>query len=275
MLKEYNLDGKVAIVTGAGRGIGKGIALTLAEAGSNIVAAARTAKEINALADEVHKLGRECLPIPTDITKFDEIKNMVEKTINKFGKIDILVNNAGSNKASKPLLPLPGFKLPPGVDIPGFYEPWSLEEWREIMEMDLDTIFMCTREVGAHMLKQKSGHIINIASSWAFSGSGSEMNIPYCTAKAAVVRFTESLAREWAKYNITINAIGPGLVQTELVQKMIFDNEETKQRYLKRIPSRKFGTPRDIGLLAVYLGSEASSWLTGQVIYINGGETIA
>jgi NAD(P)-dependent dehydrogenase (short-subunit alcohol dehydrogenase family) len=275
MLKEYDLDGKVAVVTGAGRGIGKGIALTLAEAGANIVALARTTTEINALADEVRKMGKECLPIQTDVTKLEEVQRMVTETIAKFGKIDILVNNAGSNKASRPLIPLPDFKLPPNLNIPGFYEPWSLDEWREIMNMDLDTIFMCTAAVGMHMIKQKSGSIINIASSWAFSGSGSEMNVPYCTAKAAVVRFTESLAREWAKYNVTINAIGPGLVQTELVQKMIFDNEETKQRYLKRIPSRKFGTTRDVGLLAVYLASQASSWLTGQVIYINGGETIA
>jgi 3-oxoacyl-[acyl-carrier protein] reductase len=275
MLKEYDLSGQVAIVTGAGRGIGKGMALTFAEAGANIVAVARTASQISEVADEVRKLGKQSLAIQTDITKPDEVQKMVKETIDKFGKIDILVNNAGSNKASKPLIPLPDFKLPPNLDIPGFYEPWSLDDWREIMNMDLDTIFMCTQAVGQHMIRQKSGHIINIASSWAFSGDGSEMNVPYCTAKAAVVRFTESLAREWAKYNITINAIGPGLVQTELVQKMIFDNEEVKQRYLKRIPSRKFGTIRDVGLLGVYLASSASSWLTGQVIYINGGETIA
>ena len=275
MLEEYNLDGKVAIVTGAGRGIGKGIALTLAEAGANIVAAARTATQINKLADEVKQMGRECLPVPTDVTDYDQVQNLINKTIDKFGKIDILVNNAGSNKASKPLITLPGFKLPPGIEIPGFYEPWTLEEWREITTMDLDSIFICTQLAGVQMLKQKSGKIINIASSWAYEGAGSEMNVPYCSAKAAVVRFTSSLAREWAKYNVNINAIGPGLVQTEMVQEMIFNNEETKQRYLKRIPSRKFGTPRDIGLLSVYLGSDASNWLTGQVIYINGGETIA
>jgi len=275
MFKEFSLEGKVAIVTGAGRGIGKGIALTLAEAGADIVAVARTSAEINKLADEVHQLGQKCLPIPTDVTKLNEVQRMVKGTIDKFGKIDVLVNNAGSAKASKPLIPLPDLRLPANIDIPGFYTPWSLEEWREIMTIDLDAVFLCTQAVGYHMIKQKNGSIINISASWAYGGSGSELNVPYCTAKAAVVRFTEALAREWAKYNVNINSIGPGLVQTELAQKMIFDNEEIKKRYLKRIPLRKFGTPREIGLLALYLASSASSWMTGQVIYINGGETIA
>lgn len=274
MLKEYSLEGKVAIVTGAGRGIGKGIALTLAEAGADIVAADIATDDINKLAYEVEQLGRRYLPITTDVTKVNEVQRMVDGTISEFGKIDVLVNNVGVRGADKALIPLPDVH-PPRADISNFYTPWSVEEWRDLMNIDLDSIFLCTRAVGIHMIKQRSGRIINIASSYAFSGRGSDLNVPYCAAKAAVVRFTEALAKEWAEYNVNINAIGPGLVQTELSQKLIIDNEEIKQKYLGRIPQRRFGTPRDIGLLAVYLASSASSWMTGQVIYINGGETIA
>ena len=124
------------------------------------------------------------------------------------------------------------------------------------------------------MVKQNSGKIVNIASSWAFSGMGSDLNVPYCTAKAAVVRFTEALAYEWAQHNINVNAIAPGLIHTELSQQIMLDHEKIKEKYLRRIPLGRLGTTREIGLLTVYLASPAANWITGQVIYINGGETI-
>ena len=275
MLKEYSLEGKVAIVTGAGRGIGKGIVLTLAEAGADIAAAARTVDEINKVADEVRQLGRRCLSIPTDVTKVDQVQRMVDGAISEFGKIDILVNNAGGSRSAKPIIPLPDFRLPKDIETPDFYTPWSLEEWRDIMNLDLDAIFLCTKAVGNYMMKQRSGKIINIASAYAAIGSGSDFNVAYCTAKAAVVRFTGALAREWARYNINVNCIGPGLVQTPAAEKAVLAKERIKQAALRAIPLRRIGTPRDIALLAVYLASDASSWMTGQTIYCDGGHTIA
>ena len=273
MLKEFSLEGKIAVITGAAKGIGKGIALTMAEAGADIVGADLDTEGINKLAPEIKRLGREYLPVTTDVSQAGDVQNMVDKTISRFGKLDILVNCAGVRGLDKPIIPLPDVR-PPRADIPDFYSPWSMDEWREVFNIDLDSVFLCTRAVGPHLINQKSGRIINIASSWAFSGMGSDLNVPYCTAKAAVARFTEALAFEWAKYNVNINAIGPGLVHTELSQQLIIEHEDIKQKYHERIPQGRLGTPREIGLLAVYLASSASNWMTGQVIYLNGGETI-
>ncbi|MFC1945664.1 SDR family NAD(P)-dependent oxidoreductase [Chloroflexota bacterium] len=275
MLREFSLKDRVAIVTGAGRGIGKGIALTMAEAGADISAVDINTGEIKALADQIGKLGRKCLPVTADISRDDDVQEMIDKTIARFGRVDILVNNAGIRGADKALIPLPDLPLSPRDGVTDFNTPWSLEEWRGLMNVDLDGIFLCTRAAGLHFVKQRSGRIINIASSYAAGGRGSELNVPYCTAKAAVVRFTQALAKEWGPYHVNINAIGPGLVQTELSQELIMAKEEIREKYLARVPQQRFGKPRDIGLLAVYLAAPASSWMTGQIIYINGGETIA
>jgi NAD(P)-dependent dehydrogenase (short-subunit alcohol dehydrogenase family) len=273
-LKDFSLDGKTAVVTGAGQGIGKGIALTMAEAGANIVAVDINANSIFSLAPEVRQWGKRYLPIEADVTHAEDVQKMADRAISEFGKIDTLVNNVGIRGVIKALIPLPDVSPSPD-GVTGFSSPWNMEEWHEVMNTDLDSVFLCTKTIGPHMIEQKDGRIINIVSSWAFSGSGSDLNVPFCSAKAAIVRFTEALACEWAKYGVNINAIGPGLVQTETSQEFITNHEDTYRKYLNRIPQGKFGTTRDVGLLAVYLASSASSWMTGQVIYINGGETIA
>ncbi len=265
MLKEFSLEGKVAIVTGAGRGIGRGIVLALAEAGADIVAVARTENEINEVAREVKKMGRRGLAVPTDITKEDQVQRMVEKTISEFGKIDILVNNAGAITAVMPLVPLPHLG-----DL--FPKAMSEEEWRSDFDVDLIGTFLCTRAVGPYLIKQRSGKIINITSSLAIRGF--DYNAPYCASKAAKTRFTQTLAREWARYNINVNAIGPGLTHTSMTDQYIFSNEKVREKHLGKIPLRRAGTPRDIGLLTVYLASDASNWMTGQSLYIDGGESI-
>ncbi len=273
MLDEFKLDGKTAVVTGAAKGIGKGIAVALAEAGADIIAADVDTGGINRLADEIRQMGRRYLPLTIDVRDRTSVQEMIAGTIAHFKSLDILVNCAGYRGTDKPLIPLEDVQ-PPRDDIGDFFTPWSLEEWRDLMKIDLDSIFLCTRAAGEYMVKQKSGKIINIASSWAFSGMGSWLNVPYCTAKAAVVRFTSALAYEWAKYNVNINAIAPGLIDTELTQKIVLEHDSMKGKYFPRIPQGRLGTPREIGLLAVYLASPASDWMTGQVIYINGGETI-
>jgi NAD(P)-dependent dehydrogenase (short-subunit alcohol dehydrogenase family) len=265
MLKEYSLEGKVAIVTGAGRGIGKGIALALAEAGADIVAVSRTERDINEVAKEIKQLGRRCLPVPTDITKEDQVQRMVERAISEFGRIDILVNNAAAVTAVKPLIPLPHL----GNSFP---DVMGEEEWRSGFNVDLHGAFLCTRAVGPYLIKQQSGKIINITSSHAITGF--EYNAAYCASKAAKMRFTQTLAKEWARYNINVNAIGPGLTHTSMTDQYIFAKEKLRERLVNRIPLRRAGTPRDIGLLTVYLASDASNWMTGQSLYIDGGETI-
>jgi NAD(P)-dependent dehydrogenase (short-subunit alcohol dehydrogenase family) len=265
MLKEYSLEGKVAIVTGAGRGIGKGIALALAEACADIVAVARTEQEINEVAKEIREMGRKSLSNPTDITKEDQVQKMVERTISKFGKIDILVNNAAAIAAVMPLVPLPHL----GNSFPNVM---SEEGWRSDFDVDLIGTFLCTRAVGPYLIQQKSGKIINITSTHAIVGF--DYNAAYCASKAAKMRFTQTLAKEWARYNINVNAIGPGLVHTPMTDEYVFSKEKIRERHLSHIPLRRAGTPRDIGLLAVYLASDASNWMTGQSLYIDGGLTI-
>lgn len=267
--KEFNLEGRVALVTGAGRGLGKGIASTLAEAGADIVAVARTASQIEETAGEVRKLGRKCLPIPTDVIKADQVERMVEKAIAEFGKINILVNNVGRSRP-KPLVPL-GHKTIYSDLVPGFDNPMTEEEWREDFDINLTSAFLVTRAVGPHMIRQGKGKIINISSNQ--STKAVLFHVSYGSAKAALNMFTKGLAIEWARYKINVNAIGSGLAYTDL-GKIFIDNEKLREPTMRMIPLRRLTEPRDIGLLAVYLASDASDNMTGQVIYCDGGQVI-
>jgi NAD(P)-dependent dehydrogenase (short-subunit alcohol dehydrogenase family) len=267
-MKEFRLNGKVAIVTGAGRGIGKAIALTLAEAGADIVAAARTQREIEETAAEVGQLGKTCLAIPTDITKSSDIQQMVEATIEKFGRIDILVSQAGRAGAHKPLVPLPDYHPAWAKMIPDFLTPVSEEMWHQVLDTNLTSMFLCARSVGPHMISQNKGKIINMSSFVGFKAYPNQL--AYSTSKAAVSMFTRCLAVEWARYKINVNAIGPGYVHTPMTEPLI-KNEAAKERLLRSVPLNRFGEPREVGLLVVYLASEASDYLTGQTIYLDGG----
>ena len=268
MLKEYNLAGKVAIVTGAGRGIGKGIALTLAEAGADVTVAARTVEQIEGTAEEIRKLGRRALVVPTDVIKKDQVENVVEQTVSEFGKIDILVNNAGI-PILKPISFVPGMKLEGWQTADSWDTPLTEEEWHLVLNTNLTSAFIFAQAVGPHMLKQKKGKIINTSSNSA------DLAPPYfsayCVSKAGLSMFTRCLATEWAPYNICVNAVGPGSVLTELSAPVLNDPER-KKVILERIPMARMGETRDIGLLVVYLASEASNWVTGQTFYIDGGQ---
>ena len=166
MLKEYNLAGKVAIVTGAGRGIGKGIALTLAEAGADVTVAARTVEQIEGTAEEIRKLGRRALAVPTDVTKKDQIENVVEQTVSEFGKIDILVNNAGI-PILKPISYVSGMKLEGWQTADSWDTPLTEEEWLLVLNTNLTSAFLFAQAVGPHMLRQNMGKIINSSSNSA------------------------------------------------------------------------------------------------------------
>ena len=269
MLKEFDLKGKVAIVTGGGRGIGRAICLVLAEAGVDVVIVARTCSEIEETANDVRSYGRRAVAIPCDVTKAKEINNMVKRTISEFGKIDILVNTAGAG-IRKPLVPLPGFqpKWAEKEPVRDFYAPISEEEWRYMIDVNVTSIFLVTRTVGPHMIHQKKGKIINITS--VVGEKGFPYHTLYTSTKAAVNMFTRSLALEWARYNINVNAVGPGYVLTSLTERG-FEDEEIKKQALRSVPLGRFCEPREVGLLVLYLSSSASDYITGQTIYIDGG----
>jgi 2-deoxy-D-gluconate 3-dehydrogenase len=259
MLEEFNLMGRVAMVTGASRGIGKAIALALAEAGADIVGLDKD-QNINQTAQEVQKLGRRALAILADVTKTKQVQKAVDEAMSEYGKIDVLVNNAGTAFVNRPIVALP--------DLP--FTPVTEDEWYRLMDLNLHSMYFFARAVGQHMIEKKSGKIINISSSFAMRGFN--YNITYCTSKAAVSRLTQVLAMEWAKYNINVNCIAPGMVRTDLTAPLL-QNEKISQRFISRIPLQRVGEPRDIALLAVYLASSASDWMTGQNIYLDGGET--
>ncbi len=265
MLKEFSLEGKTALITGAGRGIGRSIAEAFAESGADVVAAARTVADIEGTAEEVRARGRKCLPIPTDVSKEDQVENMVEKALAEFGRIDILVNNAGVD-LTKPLLPIPGLKIPlsPGVE----ETPVSLEEWRWLMDVNLSSVFLCSRAVGPHMIERKKGKIINITSGQAVRAT--PYMITYSTSKAAVAMFTRCLAQEWGIHGININALAPGMVNTDLANDY-FSDEAVLKKFLRTIPLKRIAQPREVALLAVYLASEASDFMTGQQLVLDGG----
>ena len=273
VLVEFSLEGKTAIVTGASRGIGQAISLTMAEAGADIVAVARTASDLEETASGVRQLGRDCLTVPTDVTITEQVDDMVAKAIAKFGKVDILVNNAGYSVEAPVVVTgqetsglIPGLKLN--------YQPYSEESWRMLVNVNLSAAFRCSRAVGPHMVKQKSGKIINI-SSFCSVISGI-YDIPYAAAKQGINQLTRVLALELGPHHINVNAIGPGsnvtairwLCRPHLTREQV---NEVLDRIPETIPLGRHGEVREMGLLAVYLASPASDYMTGQVIYLDGG----
>lgn len=268
MLEEYSLEGKVAIVTGAGRGIGKAIALTLAEAGADITVAARTVEQIERTAEEIRKMGRRALAVPTDVTRREQVASAVEQAVSQFGRIDILVNNAGV-PILKPISFVPGMKLEGWQTADSWDTPLTEEEWHLVLNTNLTSAFLFAQAVGPHMLKQKKGKIINTSS------NSTDLAPPYfsayCVSKAGLSMFTRCLATEWAPYNICVNAVGPGSVLTEL-SAPVLDDPERRDFILRAIPMGRMGETREVALLVVYLASAASDWVTGQTFYIDGGQ---
>lgn len=269
-LRDFYLEGKVAIVTGAGRGIGRAIALALAEAGATVAVAARSRQEIEETAQKVRHQGGRALAIPTDVTRASEVERLVAQTVAEWGRIDVLVNNAGMD-IPKPLAPLPDLRTRLSQLLPGFDQGLSEEDWNKVLSTNLTSHFLCCRAVAPYLIQQRSGKIIGITSMLGFKGSSYE--IPYCTSKAAVVNFTRGLALEWARYNITVNAIAPGYLHTQLSD-FFWSDEKFHELGLRSIPLGRLGQPREIALLAVFLASPAANYLTGQTIIIDGGWTL-
>jgi NAD(P)-dependent dehydrogenase (short-subunit alcohol dehydrogenase family) len=244
------LDGNVAIITGSGRGLGRAMALALAEAGADIVVTARTKPEIEETAQRVRRVGRKALTAVCDVREKSSVDQMVNTALAEFGRIDILVNNAGV-AIVKPLL------------------DFSPEEWHTTIDSNLTGIFFCCQAVGPIMMQQGGGKIINITS---INGArGKAQMVPYASSKGGVIQLTRALAVEWAPYHINVNAIGPGAFYTRPM-KVVLDDAALGKIRRKKIPLKRDGKPDEIGPLVVYLASKASDFMTGEVIYIDGGE---
>lgn len=263
-IPEYDLKGKVAFVTGAGRGIGKGIAQVLAEAGADVVINSLTDRYVTPLAADIAKAtGRRVVPLVADVTKSAEVERAVARVLADFGALDVLVNNLGDS-IRKPLVPLPGQPSGSATAV-------TDEELRTVMDLNLTAALYCTRAVGPHMLGRRSGKVINIGS-FASTRGGQNLTI-YSAGKTALVGFTRALALEWAPYGVQVNTIAPG----QFPDPVTIGEEAYRQRQenaRKTIPLRREGRLREVGLLALYLASSASDYMTGQTLYLDGGLTL-
>lgn len=248
-LPKFTLEGKVAVITGGSRGIGCAIALAFAEAGADVAVASRTLPDLEAVAEEIRKMGRRSLAVQTDITVKSEVDNLALKVKKGFGAIDILVNNAAMN-IMRPLIDL------------------REDGWDKIINTDLKGYWLCSQAVGRVMVEQKRGCIINMtsgAAEKAAQGMGA-----YCIAKAGVAMLTRVLAVELAAQNIRVNAIGPGMVRTGFSEP-IWSNPEILKKVAPGIPLGRIAETDDIIGAALFLASDASTYMTGQTIYLDGG----
>lgn len=250
--KLFDLTDKVAIVTGGAGGLGRPTALGLADFGANVVVTSRNLENLEKVKKEIEQLGREALAIPCDVTKPEDVKNMVEQTVDRFGKIDVLIAYAGMN-ILKPA------------------EEYPYEDWKKIMDINVTGVFLCCREIGKVMIKQRRGKIINVSSVRGAYGLPRNY-VGYCTSKGAVAMLTKQLACEWAKFNIQVNAIAPTVIGTPLTAHIMSDPELSKTMK-SRILLGRWGYPDDLMGAIVYFASDASNFVTGQILFIDGGVT--
>jgi 3-oxoacyl-[acyl-carrier protein] reductase len=243
-----NLEGKAALVTGASRGIGREIALELARQGANVaVNFSGSEAKANEVVDEIKALGREAFAVKCDVSKSEQVAEMIKGTIDSFGKLDILVNNAGITKDN-------------------LLMRMKEEEWDDVININLKGVFLCTKAVTRQMMKQRVGRIINIASVVGVSGNPGQAN--YVAAKAGVIGLTKTAAKELASRNITVNAIAPGFITTDMTDKL---SDEVKTEMLKQIPLARLGEPKDIAKITAFIASDDSAYMTWQTLNVNGG----
>jgi NAD(P)-dependent dehydrogenase (short-subunit alcohol dehydrogenase family) len=245
------LEKKVALITGGGSGIGRGIALAFAREGADVCVAGRTLSKVQQVKSEIEKIGRRALAIQADVTKMADLDRMVAETISTFNRIDVLVNNAGII-LRRPILDT------------------TEAEWDNVMNIDLKAVFFTTQRVLPTMLKQSKGKIINIAST--FGAVGAKERCVYCAAKAGIINLTKAMAMELAP-KINVNAIGPGLTQTPFTE-YVMNNAPMLQASLNDIPMGRVGQPGDMSEAAVYLASDESDFITGQTLFVDGGQVI-
>ena len=244
---ELALEGKLALITGGARGIGKEIAMLFANEGANIAICDVNLEEAQKTAKEIENLGRQSLAFKADVTSSSQVQDMTDKILDKFNKIDILINNAGITKDNLLLR-------------------MSEEDWDKVIAVNLKGTFVCTKIVSRAMLKQRFGRIVNLASIIGIMGNAGQAN--YAASKAGIIGLTKSVAKELASRNICVNAIAPGFIMTDMTAKL---PEEVQKKMLSVIPLARFGEAKDVADLALFLSSEGSSYITGQVIQVDGG----
>lgn len=277
-VKDFDLDGQVAIVTGSTRGVGKGIAIGLAEAGADVVIS-DILPEIEETAEEIRKLGRRSLAVHTDVTSTEQVDEMVDRTVKELGSVDILVANAGID-IKKPLLLFDG-KPPLPMRVPDVQldSPLREDEWERMIDINLKGYVRCARAAGRYMTEQKSGSIIGIGSLAGIRHS--ENGVIYGATKAGVHQVSQGLALEWAQFNIRVNALALGAfgpTESWYVKEWNVSREahDVSIRKLEgRIPLKRFGSPRELGLICAFLCSRAGSYITGQVLTPDGGVSLA
>lgn len=251
MKTNLSLEGKKALITGAAKGIGKSIATVFAELGADLILADIDQSSLETTTGQIKKIGHKVHPVMADLMKLKEIENLVDEGLRALGEINVLVNNAGVTFLN------PAEKL-------------TEEEWDKTLAVDLKAVYFCSQFVGRHMIENRSGSIINIASQAAVVGL--ENHVAYCASKAGVVGVTKVLALEWGKYNINVNAIAPTIIMTDMGKKAWAG--EKGERMLERIPLRRFGQPEDVAYTAAFLASDISNMITGTTIMLDGGYTI-
>lgn len=247
----YDLSGKVALVTGGSRGIGKSISLALAEGGADILLNyARSDKQADEVKREIEAMGRKCVTVRADVSRYEQAQMLGKAVTNHFGKLDILINNAGVNRDRT-------------------LRRMTVEQWNEVIQTNLSSLFNCTKAVVELMVAQNSGAIVSVSSIIGEMGNIGQAN--YAATKAGIMGFTKTMARELAPNNIRVNAIAPGFIETDMLGTV---PEDIRKQILTQIPLNRFGTPEEIALAVLYLCSPAASWITGITLRMNGGHYI-
>jgi gluconate 5-dehydrogenase len=252
----FRLNGKRLFITGGTRGLGRAMALAIADAGADCILVGREKESLAATAEEIRQLGRQAFTIQANVGKPDECEAACRQALAEYGPIDILINNVGGRRIATPTTELP------------------LAAWQEIIDLNLTSTFLCTKLLGGPMLERRSGRVINIAS---ISGMVANRGIggrSYETSKAAVIQFTRATAADWAPHGVTVNAICPGGFMTDPNVRWAKENPEVIETFKNLIPAGDFGQPEDLGPLAVYLASDASQYMTGAALVIDGGYTL-
>jgi NAD(P)-dependent dehydrogenase (short-subunit alcohol dehydrogenase family) len=250
--KLFDLSGRVAIITGGSVGLGRQMAEGLAEVGANLVLCARKKERCEQAAEELRQLGVKTMALGCDVKNPDQVQAVVNATVSQFGRIDILFNNAGTSWGAS-------------------VEEMKLDQWNKVIETNLTGTFLFSQAVGKVMVPQRRGKIINIASVAGLRGAAPEFQaIGYHASKGGVIAFTKDLACKWGIHNIQVNAIAPGWFPTNMSQVVM---ERNKDAFLGKIPVRRFGNEHDLKGAAVYLASDASDYVTGHVLVVDGGQT--
>lgn len=241
------LSNKVAVVTGASRGIGRAIAIALAAQGAKVVASARNAEALAELIEQIKSQGGEALAVVGDVAVEDDANNLVKQAVDAYGQVDVFINNAGITRD-------------------GLLLRMKNDDWDTVLDTNLKGAFLCTRAVAKVMSKQRSGRIINISSVVGEMGNAGQAN--YCASKAGLLGLTKSVARELARRNVTVNAITPGFIVTDMTDDM---TDKARDIMTEQIPLGRLGTAEDIANVVIFLASDQSAYITGQVIGVNGG----